>query len=778
MPGQLVLQVLDDSAKALTDAAPNYPFVWRTLPSGSDWVLQTKLKLASRQFGAYLTGLQIEATESGTTNRYVFGMENGSLLSAKRLDASGGITPLTSVGVDAEEMVIRVRRNSGNLIFEQRTNEVWAAVLTQPLANGALTDKGGLFLATGLAQSIRVHFDYAMLIDPSNTSELRENLRISEIMYNPVGGDNLEYVELINIGTATIDLTGARFTNGVTFAFGPTLLAANARIVVVKDLASFASRYDTNGLNIAVGAFSGRLDNGGERLTLVDASGNIILSFAYGDSGDWPNRADGYGSSLEIIDPRGDYDDPGNWNSSNEYLGSPGRPSLGPFPSVVINEVLTHTDPPLEDAVELYNPTTNSVDISGWYLSDDGAVLKKFRIPANTILQTNGYVVFYEYQLNAPANGTNGFTFDSAHGDEVWLTAADASGNPTLFIDKVDFGASENGVSFGRYPNGSGPLVTLSRRTFGSDNPASLAEFRTGTGATNAYPKVGPVVINQVMYNPAPGGDEFIELLNLTTDEVTLFDAAHPTNTWKLNDAVDYGFPPDTVLPANARLLIVPTDPAAFQAKHNVPFDVQVFGPWVGALDNNGESIELYKPDPPQTLPPDASFVPYVLVDKVRYNNREPWPALADGLGPALQRRVPANFGNTPANWFTDFDADGIADDWEVAHLLSPFYAGDADLDVDGDGLSNREEYLNGSDPRSAEALLQILAPRREGDLFMFDFTASANRSYSVQYSTDLDSGSWIKLKDIAPEPAPRSVAVAVPLTGSGPAGFCRVLTP
>ena len=116
--------------------------------------------------------------------------------------------------------------------------------------------------------------------------------------------------------------------------------------------------------------------------------------------------------------------------------------------------------------------------------------------------------------------------------------------------------------------------------------------------------------------------------------------------------------------------------------------------------------------------------------------------------------------------------------DNNLAGARAGFYAGDADLDVDGDGLSNREEYLRGSDPRSAEALLQILAPRREGDLFMFEFTASANQSYSVQYSTDLDSGSWIKLKDIAPEPALRNVAVAVPLTGNGPAGFYRVLTP
>src|SRR5258705_6182718 len=124
-----------------------------------------------------------------------------------------------------------------------------------------------------------------------------------------------------------------------------------------------------------------------------------------------------------------------------------------------------------------------------------------------TFLQQNGYVVFYDYLLPPPANGTNGFTFDSAHGDEVWLTAADASGHLTFFIDKVDFGASENGVSFGRYPNGSGPLVTLSRRTFGHDNTASLEEFRSSTGATNAYPKVGPGLHNQVMYHPTSGGD-------------------------------------------------------------------------------------------------------------------------------------------------------------------------------------------------------------------------------------------------------------------------------
>ena len=55
-----------------------------------------------------------------------------------------------------------------------------------------------------------------------------------------------------------------------------------------------------------------------------------------------------------------------------------------PLTNVVINEVLAHTDPPLKDAVELFNPTSQSVDISGWFLSNTGKSLKKFRIPNGT----------------------------------------------------------------------------------------------------------------------------------------------------------------------------------------------------------------------------------------------------------------------------------------------------------------------------------------------------------------------------------------------------------
>src|SRR5437867_921970 len=68
VPGHLLVQVLDASAKALTAAARNYPVDRRTLPSGSDWLLQANLHRASRPFGTHLPGLQLETADPGTTD--------------------------------------------------------------------------------------------------------------------------------------------------------------------------------------------------------------------------------------------------------------------------------------------------------------------------------------------------------------------------------------------------------------------------------------------------------------------------------------------------------------------------------------------------------------------------------------------------------------------------------------------------------------------------------------------------------------------------------------
>src|SRR5204862_3071105 len=105
-------------------------------------------------------------------------------------------------------------------------------------------------------------------------------------------------------------------------------------------------------------------------------------------------------------------------------------------------------------------------------------------------------------------------------------------------------------VSFGRYQTSVGmDFTALNSRTFGVDNPTDLTQFRSGAGLPNSTPRIGPVVISEIMYHPVSGtgsnavenpDDEFLELRNLSGSALPLYDPAYPTNTWKLNGAVDF----------------------------------------------------------------------------------------------------------------------------------------------------------------------------------------------------------------------------------------------
>ena len=305
----------------------------------------------------------------------------------------------------------------------------------------------------------------------------------------------------MNVSAGTIDLRGVRFTAGIDFDFtassAPTL-APGERTLLVKNTVAFAGRY-TGDYNIA-GTFTGSLDNAGENLTLVALDDSFIANFTYDDTGAWPGRADGKGSTLEIVTPTADGNLAGSWRNSIEYNGTPGATGIGSINSIVVNEVLTHTDPPQVDAVEFHNPTGASIDLSGWYLSDDADNYQKYRIPNGTVIPAGGYLVLDESDFNpTPGVGTS-FSFNSATGDDVYLVSATPAGKLSNFIDHVDFPAAANGESFGRWPNATGKLYPMVSTTF---------------GAANSGPRIGPVVISEIMYNPLSGNDdlEYVELL-------------------------------------------------------------------------------------------------------------------------------------------------------------------------------------------------------------------------------------------------------------------------
>ncbi len=163
------------------------------------------------------------------------------------------------------------------------------------------------------------------------------DLVITELNYHPAdptdaeraagfgNADTFEFIELYNRGTATADLNGVRFVNGVDFDFtgsAVTRLPAGAYVLVVKNRVAFETRYGT-GLPIA-GEFGGRFDNAGEHVRLVNADGLTLRDFTYGTLPPWPGAADGSGPSLEVIDPGGNLSLATNWRASISNNGSPG----------------------------------------------------------------------------------------------------------------------------------------------------------------------------------------------------------------------------------------------------------------------------------------------------------------------------------------------------------------------------------------------------------------------------------------------------------------------
>jgi hypothetical protein len=607
-------------------------------------------------------------------------------------------------------------------------------------------------------------------------------LLLSEIMFHPAdapaGSTNtdsdFEFIELKNTSAAPLNLIGFTLGGGISYAFtatsGVTSVAPGGRVLVVRNRAAFLSRYP--GASGIAGEFTGALANEGDRLVLRGPLQEPIIDFAFGDS--WAPLADGVGFSLVLRDESIAAAELGNanvWRQSARPGGSPGTVDSEPavVAPVLVNEALTHTDPPLLDAIELYNPGLAAVDVGGWWLSDDFRTPGKFRIPAGTTVPPGGYWTVDESAFRV---GTNGFSF-SALGDEVHLFSADAAGTLTGWHHGFEFGASFNGVSFGRHETSDGVehFVPQAARTL---------------GATNAGPVVGPLVITEIYGEPPPiagfnnTADEFVEIRNVTGTPLSLFDPKHATNRWRLRGGLEFTFPAGTTLPPGGFALLVSFDPswptnpeAAFRTAFGVPAEVPIFGPWGGVLNNSGENLDLNQPDEPLEAPPAmAGEVPYVNAERINYLAVNPWPTGASGLGASLQRVRSLRFGNEPANWMAaaptagrqnnpedslatgDGDGDGLPDEWETRYGLDAgSNQGDdgAAGDPDGDTQSNHSEYVAGTNPKAATSVFRVVANRLETGVRVA-FSATAGRSYTVWWRDTLQDGDWKVLTNFGPQ--------------------------
>ncbi len=519
---------------------------------------------------------------------------------------------------------------------------------------------------SSFGEELQLHTDdgrsVASIMTPNISSIQQESMQVSEIHYNP--DDGVEFIELSlgQFGVSSLWLGGVTWTDGpsVPFTLPDTAEVFDGQpLIITNDVDAFSAAHPEVDSFFIHGPFLGSLANGGERIKFDDRSGNTIVDFAYNDTSLWPQAADGPGASLELIDldtPADRLSNPSSWASSRSVGGTPAARRIDPV-GVVISEVLAHTDTTFQgrDSIELHNPTSSPISIGGWYLSDSGNDLQKYRIPPGTTLAAGDYVVFDEGDFNpTPMNpAAVDFALSGANGDDVWLTMPGPLGGVSQFVDDVHFGPSELGQAIGLTENSNGRLVPTTRSTL---------------GCGNGNPLVNDVVISEIHHAPAAPSSAALQVApELDDNDLEYIEITAPSllplfDGWRIRGGVDFDFPTERSIANTVTTVIVTSfDPdlpenasrtAAFRIHHALDTDAVLIGGYSGSLNNASEQLRLERP---VTFDGNRTFV---MADEVTYDNVGPWPTI--GLGESLQRFTVHSFGGHGSSWLNAPASAGV----------------------------------------------------------------------------------------------------------------------
>ena len=235
-----------------------------------------------------------------------------------------------------------------------------------------------------------------------------------------------------------------------------------------------------------------------------------------------------------------------------------------------------------------------------------------------------------------------------------------------------------------------------------STDSYNFVAMKTPTpNARNSGPRVGPIVISEIMYNPAGAGDaEYLELLNVSAAPVTLYDAVKG-QAWRISDGIDFEFPaasPLTMAPGER--VVITKNLTLFNSSFGalVPGGTKVFEWGAGGLSNGGESLQLDRPGAVDAL----NVVQYVRQDRVNFEDTAPWPLTPDGQGPSLTKISERDYGNDYINWMAaTASPGGFAPGNRFATWATTNGVSGANGDQDGDGISNLLEYALGLNPNA-----------------------------------------------------------------------------
>jgi len=146
------------------------------------------------------------------------------------------------------------------------------------------------------------------------------------------------------------------------------------------------------------------------------------------------------------------------------------------------------------------------------------------------------------------------------------------------------------------------------------------------------------VLLSKIMYHPPGDWPEYIEIYNNTANAIDIAD-------WRLKGGIEFRFPAFAAADPLAswmkpleRIVISMADAKTTRTVYKIPPTVRIFGPWTGRLNKQGDRIRLLDKHS-------------LTMSTVKYMDRAPWPAVANGGGHALVLRNPDRSTDDWRNW-------------------------------------------------------------------------------------------------------------------------------
>lgn len=163
---------------------------------------------------------------------------------------------------------------------------------------------------------------------------------------------------------------------------------------------------------------------------------------------------------------------------------------------LVINELMAMNSATITDAqnqysdwIELYNTTSDTLNLNLLYLSDNFNIPYKWQFPANQKITPFGYLLVWANDDTTGA-GLNAPFKLSGSGEKIILSYDNG-----VVIDSVSFSQQTTDISYGRYPNGTGAFQVMPPTPMASNIVSEIEEHSFMSGIT-VYPNPANNILN------------------------------------------------------------------------------------------------------------------------------------------------------------------------------------------------------------------------------------------------------------------------------------------